>query len=160
MVVVRPLELADKEAVVAFYAGLSPQVLRWGLPPYDRARVERFFGNPEQLIGVVGSAGDTVVGHLQIFRFASRMSHVGELIVYLRQDYLNVGLGRAMMKEGLELARNRGLRRVQLSVVADNLGAIHLYERLGFKKEGERADGYLGEDGRYHLTVDMGKLLV
>lgn len=158
-VLVRPLELADKEAVVAFYASLSPQALRWSLPPYDRARVERFFSAPEQLIGVVGEAEGKIVGHLHIFRFVSRMSHVGELIIYLHQNYANVGLGSALMREGLELAKARGLRRVQLSVIAANANAIHLYEKLGFHREGERPGSYLGEDGRYYDSVDMGLIL-
>lgn len=156
---VRPLEMKDKDGVVALYSDLSPKVLRWALPPYDEARVERFFGSPEQLIGVVGVAEGRVVGHLHIFRFVSRMSHVGELVIYLHQDYLNAGLGTLMMKAGLELAKARGLRRVQLSVVDENRNAIHLYEKLGFRREGERADSYLGEDGRYYALIDMGRIL-
>lgn len=156
---VRSLEMADKDAVVGFYSSLSEEVLRWALPPYDRVRVERFFGGPEQLIGVVAVASGKVVGHLHIFRFVSRMDHVGELIIYINQDYLNVGLGTAMMKTGLELAKARGLRRVQLSVISGNLNAIHLYEKLGFRWEGERSDSYLGEDGRYYSSVDMGVIL-
>lgn len=159
-VVLRPLELADKEAVVAFYSSLSPQALRWSLPPYDRGRVERFFSTPDQLIGVLGEAEGRIVGHLHIFRFVSRMSHVGELIIYLHQDYQGAGLGSAMMREGLELAKARGLRRVQLSVIAANTNAIHLYERLGFQREGERPGSYLGEDGHYYDSVDMGLSLV
>jgi RimJ/RimL family protein N-acetyltransferase len=158
-VTVRPLEMADKDALVAFYSSLSPVVLRWSLPPYDKARVERFFGSPEQLIGVVALADGRIVGHLHIFRFVSRMSHVGELIIYLHQDYLNVGLGFAMILDALELAKARGLRRVQLSVIAGNANAIHLYEKLGFKKEGERPGSYLGEDGSYYDSVDMGLIL-
>jgi RimJ/RimL family protein N-acetyltransferase len=151
--------MSDKDAVVAFYSSLSPEVLKWALPPYDKVRVERFFSSPEQLISVVGLARGKVVGHAHIFRFVSRMSHVGELIIYLRQDYLNVGLGAAMMKAGLDLAKVRGLRRVQLSVIEGNKNAIHLYEKLGFRREGERAGSYLGEDGVYYSAIDMGMII-
>jgi RimJ/RimL family protein N-acetyltransferase len=156
---VRPLEMSDKAAVVDFYVGLSPDVLRWALPPYDRVRVERFFGSPEQLMGVVGVVDNKVVGHLHIFRFVSRMSHVGELIIYIHQEYLNVGLGSAMMKEGIRVAKARELRRIQLSVIEGNEAAIRLYEKLGFKHEGIRYDSYLGEDGRYYASIDMGLIL-
>lgn len=156
---IRPLEMADKEAVVSFYAGLSAQVLKWALPPYDRARVERFFSNPEQLIGVVAIAEGKVVGHLHIFRNISRMSHLGELIIYLSQGFLNVGLGTAMTKAGLELAKARGLHRVQLTVIEGNKNAVHVYEKVGFQREGEKADAYLGDDGRYHDAIDMGMIL-
>lgn len=158
-VLIRPLEMADKEAVVAFYAGLSPEILMWALPPYDRARVERFFSNPERLIGVVGVIYGRIVGHLHIFRNVSRMSHLGDLIIYLNQDYLNVGLGTAMMKAGLRLAEVQGLHRVQLTVIEGNKNAVHVYEKVGFRREGEKADAYLGEDGRYYDAVDMGIIL-
>ncbi len=158
-VLIRPAVMADKEAVVAFYAGLSPEVLRWALPPYDRTRVERYFTNPDQLIGVVGVVDDEVVGHLNIFRYTSRMSHLGELIIYLSQDFLNVGLGTAMTKAGLELAKARGLRRMQLTVIEGNKNAVHVYEKVGFRREGKKSEAYLGEDGRYHDAIDMGLIL-
>lgn len=158
-VYVRQLQMSDKEAMVDFYTSLSPEVLRWALPPYDRVRVERFFGSPEQLMGVVGVVDDKVVGHLHIFRFVSRMSHVGELIIYIHQNFLNIGLGSAMMREGIRVAKARGLRRIQLTVIEGNEGAIRLYEKLGFQREGTRDDSYLGEDGRYYASIDMGMIL-
>lgn len=156
---IRPLSMADKESLVAFYAGLSPAVLRWALPPYDRARVERFFNNPGQLIGVVGESEGKIVGHLHVFRFASRMSHVGELIVYIDQNFLNVGLGTAMMKAGISLARERGLRRVQLTVIKGNDNAVRVYEKTGFRKEGVLTEAYRGEDGRYYDGIEMGMVV-
>jgi RimJ/RimL family protein N-acetyltransferase len=159
IVTVRPLQLGDKESVVQFYAGLSPEVLRWALPPYDRPRVERFFSNPEQLTGVIGLAGGRVIGHLHVFRYPSRMSHLGDLIIYLDQGFLNVGLGTAMMKAGLDLARARGLHRIQLTVIDGNKNALHVYEKVGFRREGVRVEGYLGEDGRYYNAIDMGLIL-
>jgi RimJ/RimL family protein N-acetyltransferase len=149
----------DKERLVEFYANLSPEVLKWALPPYDRPRVERLFSNPQQLIGIVAEDGGRIVGHLQIFRSYSRMSHLGELIIYLDQNYLNVGLGTAMTRAGLALARERGLHRVQLTVIRGNENAIHVYERAGFKIEGARVDAYLGEDGKFHDGVEMGIIL-
>jgi RimJ/RimL family protein N-acetyltransferase len=156
---IRPLRPEDKEDVVNFYAHLSTEVLRWALPPYDRARVERFFANPEQLIGVVAVAGNKIVGHLHIFRYASRMSHVGDLIIYLRQDFSGIGLGTEMMRYALVLAKEKGLHRLQLSVIMGNDRAIHVYEKVGFRREGVRPDAYKGEDGRYHDALEMGTIL-
>jgi len=159
IVMIRPLQLGDKEAVVQFYAGLSPEALRWALPPYDRPRVERFFSNPEQLIGIIGLAEERVVGHLHIFRYPSRMSHLGDLIIYLNQDFHNAGLGTAMMKAGLELAKDRGLHRIQLTVINGNKNAVHVYEKVGFRREGLRVERYLAEDGLYYDAIEMGLVL-
>jgi len=42
------------------------------------------------------------------------------------------GLARALVVRTLERARERGCRRVELDTNEDNLGAIRLYESLGF----------------------------
>ncbi|MBI3859310.1 MAG: GNAT family N-acetyltransferase [Thaumarchaeota archaeon] len=154
---VRRMGPGDMENLVRFYEALSPEILRWALPPYDRTRVERFFGNPQHFIGVVAETGDRIVGHLQIIRYLSpRMNHVGELAVYLDQDYLGVGLGRAMLKSGIALARANGLRRIGLSVVAGNERSLWLFEKAGFVREGVRKGAYLTEDGKCLDTVEMG----
>ena len=153
---IRVLNPEDREELVRFYGALSPEVLKWALPPYDRARVGRFFGDPEQLTGMVAEADGKIIGHLHIFRYASRMDHLGELIIYLSQDFLSVGLGTAMMKSALLLAKEKGLHRVQLSVIAGNENAVRLYEKVGFRMEGVRTDAYRAEDGRYHDALEMG----
>ncbi len=87
------------------------------------------------------------------------MSHIGELIIYLRQDCINLGLGTEMVRAALSLAREKGLHRVQLSVIDGNQGAIHVYEKAGFKMEGAMIDAYRGVDGRYHNSIEMGVIL-
>ena len=64
-----------------------------------------------------------------------------------------------MMEESINLARDRGLHRIGLSVVADNKPAVRLYEKVGFQHEGVRKQAYYGEDGQYHDMVEMGIVL-
>ena len=79
---------------------------------------------------VIGCAGLTVCSN-------PRMRHVGTVGLYVHTDYQNQGVGTALMKVLLELADNwLMLVRVELEVFADNQRAIHLYEKLGFEKEG------------------------
>jgi GNAT superfamily N-acetyltransferase len=44
------------------------------------------------------------------------------------------GIGTVLMHHSLEGFRREGLRRAYLEVTAQNLGAVRLYERLGFRK--------------------------
>lgn len=46
------------------------------------------------------------------------------------------GQGQQMMREIIELAREKGFRRLELSVAVENTAAIRLYERVGFVIEG------------------------
>ncbi|HYJ68071.1 MAG TPA: GNAT family N-acetyltransferase [Nocardioidaceae bacterium] len=68
------------------------------------------------------------------------------------------GIGAALLGEGVAEARRRGLRRLELTVMTDNLRAIGLYLRGGFQIEGCRRQPLL-RDG---IVVDeyyMARLL-
>lgn len=140
-----------------FYAGLSSEVLKWSLPPYGRQRVESWVASPGRHVILLAQCEGRIVGHLQIFgNPSSRLVGIGELIIYLNQDFLNLGLGTAMVKRSLEFAKTQGFRRIGLSVVAENRNAIRVYEKAGFGREGTRMEAYKGEDGRYYDMVEMG----
>ncbi len=157
---IRPFEVYDKYHLLTFYSSLSEEVLRWALPPYSPERVEGWMRSQDQNIIIVAMQEKRLVGNLIIFQTPSpRMKGIGELIIYLHQDFLNVGLGTSMMKNGLEAARQRSLHRLSLGVIADNKNAIHVYEKVGFVVEGTRKDGYFGADGSYHDMVEMGIVL-
>jgi putative acetyltransferase len=126
----------DKEGLVSMYASMSSEAIKWGLPPYDRARIERWTSDLANRIILIARLEEKIVGHLQIFRILDeRRKGVTELFIYVHQDFQNLGLGTRMMKKAIELAKERGFHRIGLTVVADNHRAIKVYEKVGFKKE-------------------------
>ena len=143
------------------YESLSAEAVRWGMPPYTRDRIEKWWlSNLQNLIPIVALHGDRIVRHAQIFTPAhARRKGTADLAMYLHQDFHNVGLGAAMLPKLLELARREGLRRVGLTVVAENARAVRLYEKFGFKVEGVLKDAYFGEDGKYHDELAMALIL-
>lgn len=150
----------DKEALIAMYASMSPEAVRWGLPPYDRARIERWTSDLGNNIIMLATANEKVVGHLQMWRLPyARRKGIVELFIYVHQDFQNLGLGTLMMRKAIELARREGLHRIQLTVVADNRRAINVYEKVGFKKEGVARETFYGDDHHYHDEVEMGLIL-
>ena len=150
----------DKEGLVKMYADLSQESLRWSMPPYDRQRIERWTSNLENNIILLALDKERIVGHLQVSIATNpRFRGIGELFIYIHQDFQNVGLGSALIMEGILLSRKRGLHRIELSVVVDNHAGVHLYEKVGFQKEGVKRQNYLGEDGNYHDEFVMGILL-
>ncbi len=68
------------------------------------------------------------------------------------------GIGTALLEAILDAADNwLDIRRVELTVFADNDRAIRLYERFGFEREGlRRAFAY--RDGSYADAVAMARL--
>jgi len=160
-VLIRKFEIGDKEKLIEMYESLSSDAVRWALPPYTRERLEKgWLSNLENLIIIVALCNDKVVGHAQIFKFPHpRRKGTGDLVIYLHQDFHNVGLGSAMLKHLLALAKDAGLHKIGLSVVADNKLAVHLYEKFGFVIEGVKKDSYFGEDEKYHDELVMGLII-
>ncbi len=150
----------DKEALVAMYASMSQEALKWGMPPYDRARIERWTTDLTNNVTLIARSEERVVGHLYMFKTPfERRKGVADLLIYIHQDFQNLGLGTLMMKKAIELAKERGLHRIGLTVVADNHSAIRVYEKVGFKKEGIARETFYGDDHRYHDEVEMGLIL-
>jgi RimJ/RimL family protein N-acetyltransferase len=111
------------------------------------------------MIALVAFRNDRIVGNAQICKYPHlRRKGTGDALIYLHQDFHNVGLGTLVFKELLNLAEVEGTHRVSLHVVAEN-SAIHLYENNGSRVEGVMKDAYFGEDGKYHDELVMGLVL-
>ena len=79
-----------------------------------------------RVVGIASLDGSTM----------SRFQHGVRLILGVRRNSWRQGLGRALVKTLLDWADSRGIVRIALEVVETNLGAIRLYESLGFEHEG------------------------
>src|SRR5712692_1543881 len=63
--------------------------------------------------------------------------HTTTLGISVHQHWRNQGVGRALMEQAIAWAKESGvIKRIQLEVTAGNVSGIHLYEKLGFEKEG------------------------
>ena len=159
--VVRRFAEGDKDGVAEMMASMSDEALRWGMPPYTRERLERgWWSNMENVVALIAMDGDRVAGYAGLRKFSHpRRRGNSDYVIYLHQDYHNIGLGTAMTRRIVEIAREEWLHRIGLSVVADNEIAIRVYEKVGFVVEGRLRDAYFGDDGRYHDEVHMGLIL-
>ena len=85
-----------------------------------------------------------------------RIRHVCELGMSVKKDYWRLGIGRMLLNYLVAWARaNPILVKMDLSVRADNDGAIALYRSFGFVEEGRhRRRMYAG--GVYYDTIAMG----
>jgi RimJ/RimL family protein N-acetyltransferase len=95
---------SDRERLVSMYSGLSKESLQWSMPPYNRERIEWWTSNLENRIVLIAYDGERIVGHLQVSIGTSpRFREMGELIIYLHQEFQNLGLGTAMIERVLGL---------------------------------------------------------
>ena len=96
VVLIREFRMEAKEKLFQMYESLSAEAVRWGMPPYTRDRIEKWWlSNLQNLIPIVALHGDRIVGHAQIFTPAhTRRKGTADLAMYLHQDFHNVGLVR------------------------------------------------------------------
>jgi RimJ/RimL family protein N-acetyltransferase len=85
-----------------------------------------------------------------------RLRHVIEFGVSVRKDHCDKGIGRHMVEYLISWGKNNDIvKKINLMVVEHNLGALKLYEQLGFEYEGRlRKDFY--EGGKYYDGLAMG----
>lgn len=105
-----------------------------------------------------GPDGERCVGHGMLhLNSKARVRHTASVSLIVDAEYQDKGIGRALLSQLLEIAdRWLMLVRVELEVQAENARAVHLYESLGFVREGLLKYAFM-QDGRYADILLMGR---
>ena len=82
---------------------------------------------------------------------STRYKHRCTIAIALYKAYCGRGIGRLMLETVLSEAKKFGYGQAELEVVTENLGAIALYESVGFVKCGVLPNSMKYRDG---TTVD------
>ncbi len=85
-----------------------------------------------RLWGLVAEANGEIVGFGQLTRWGWR-GEICNLIV--RENWRGKGIGTALIRQLIEIARQLGLREVEIGGAEANPRALALYRRLGFEDE-------------------------
>ncbi|NLX08938.1 MAG: GNAT family N-acetyltransferase [Chloroflexi bacterium] len=91
------------------------------------------------LLGYIWFEDDRPVGLTNVLRQGSSDRWIIGNVAVL-PDYRRRGIARQLVAASVDLARQRGARAISLDVVADNLPAYALYDRLGFVHYTGRAE--------------------
>lgn len=104
---------------------------------------------------------ETHIGNCSISSLGgfSRYAHRCDMAIALYQKYCGAGIGRAVIEEALNAARDMGYEQAELEVAAGNEPAVRLYESLGFQKYGTFPDNMKYKDGTYEDAYWMMKKL-
>ncbi len=90
-----------------------------------------------EVVSVAAIVGGRIVGHCDVSRRrSSDERHTGLLGIVILDGYRGKGIGQMMVKTALDEARRSGVWLVELQVFAINEVAIHVYEKLGFRRVG------------------------
>ena len=126
---------------------------------FTEAVVKATPSSAPNLSAVICENGEEILIGNALLRICEKpkMRHTAALAVVVRTEYQNMGIGRALISELLRIADDDlMLVRVGLEVAEENARAIHLYESLGFVREGLLKCAYT-ENGEYKNIAVMGR---
>ena len=93
-------------------------------------------------VWVVEDAGN-LVGYLDIDRYLMpKVNHAAFLELGIVESHRRLGFGTKLILEAELWAKSLGIKRIWFYVVVNNLSAINLYLKLGYRFEGLRRDSY------------------
>jgi len=123
--------------------------------PMEETRKSLMEDMERGVIRLIALDDSNVVGwcHIRQDRWEG-FTHAGWLGMGVLKEYRGQGIGSALLHQALAEARRLGLERVELSVFASNVSAIHLYEKFKFEIEGRKKRARK-IDGRYDDIIVM-----
>jgi L-phenylalanine/L-methionine N-acetyltransferase len=114
----------------------------WRSVAEERRYLRALKRHPDASVYVAEDDG-AIVGRLSVARDPHGASrHVADLGLMVAASHRRRGVGRALLEQAVEWAREAGIRKLELHVFPWNEPAIRLYERFGFEREGLRRGHY------------------
>jgi RimJ/RimL family protein N-acetyltransferase len=142
---IREAVLEDAEALQQYATALFAEALPTLLQPPQIPTVdeEREFLARCQMaptcVVLVAETGNGLVGMLDFHAYRHpQRQHAGIFGMSVGRPWRGRGIGTALLDALFQWASRHDLHRIELEVLANNPGAIRLYERRGFQPEGRR----------------------
>ncbi|KAA0984241.1 GNAT family N-acetyltransferase [Pseudomonas sp. ANT_J12] len=148
------------DGITALYndPAITRQVLQM---PFQSTEVwrKRLMPENERVVQLVALHQGVIIGNIGLEQFSRiRRNHAGSIGMGVAVEWQGKGVGSKLLATALDIADNwMNLRRVELSVYADNEAAIGLYRKFGFEDEGLFRD-YAVRDGVLVDALSMARL--
>jgi len=99
-----------------------------------------------------------IIGNVDIKVGRAREEHVGTIGLMVDSDFRGQGLGEYLIRQILEKGQEMGLKIATLNVFSDNIPALKLYEKVGFKEYGRLSKGFFRKE-KFSDKIEMHRLL-
>lgn len=138
----------DLDALLAFYAAIPADELTFLKEElHDRRTVESWLRDHHSTRGLA-CEGDTVAGVVSVVPLVGWSDHVGEVRLVVAPACRRRGVGRALARWALLAALGAGLQKLMVEVVAEQEGAVAMFQSLGFRPEAVLQNHIRARDGQ------------
>lgn len=113
----------------------------------------------DKKIHLIALVNGVFAGSAEVRRQERRKSHVGEIGIALIPEYRGEGIGTELLETLVDEAKQLKLRLVYMHCFETNTRALHVYEKIGFKKSGivpgmlSYRNNFIGEVTLYKQVV-------
>ena len=115
----------------------------------DETTGDEFF-KAQSFTGLAVDGGEVLALYILHPNNVGRCGHISNASYAVRADVRGRHIGEVIVKDCIAKARELGFRILQFNaVVASNIHARHLYQRLGFKELGTIPGGFRMPDGSF-----------
>ena len=133
---IRPPRPDDLDALTAFFAAVPEHERTFFKEEVlERATVESWLGDERGRRAIACDDGQ-VAGYVAVVPLVGWSDHVGEVRLVVAPDHRRGGVGRELARRALVDAVECGLRKLYVEVVAEQDGAVAMFQALGFQAEG------------------------
>jgi ribosomal protein S18 acetylase RimI-like enzyme len=140
----RPCKSEDTEMLWEMFSTLSENSVSNLIPPFTREMIEGWTSNIdyEKVLAIVAlieeDGKQRIVGDASLeFNPNAQSKHKAGLGIAVHDKYQNMGIGTALLRHLLNIAKMKKLSKVWLEVNTSNDVAIHIYRKVGFQIEGK-----------------------
>lgn len=165
MMIIREIRGADGDAFWEMQSNLDKETKYMLFEPDERPKNLNLINNLIQnsLEGknllLVAEDGEEIVGFISAQRGTlNRVKHTAYIVVGIRKAFQGKGIGKEFFKRLDLWAKDKGITRLELTVMCPNTVAKTLYEKNSFVVEGIKKNSMI-VDGKYVDEFYMAKLL-
>ncbi|MBQ3699341.1 MAG: GNAT family N-acetyltransferase [Prevotella sp.] len=156
MIEIRRYEEKDKKEAMAIWNAVVHEGIAF---PQDEKltddTADDFFMSQSYTGIAVDSVADEIVGlYILHPNNVGRCGHICNTSYAVKEGKRGLHIGEQLVKDSLKTGERLGFRLLQFNaVVATNIHALHLYERLGFTQLGVIPQGFRMKDGHYEDII-------
>ncbi|WP_020661700.1 GNAT family N-acetyltransferase [Amycolatopsis benzoatilytica] len=153
MIALRPLTEADRPRIREILA--APEVARWWGDPDEETDDLLVVEEGHQAYAIEHEG--RMAGVIQAWEELDRRYRHAGIDLAVHPDYYGRGLGAQAIRVLAQRLFDQGHHRLTIDPAADNARAIHVYEKLGFRRVGVLRSYERAPDGTLHdgMLLDL-----